>query len=38
MFISAAIIGFAGSFLSLAISKWMAKRAYKMTFLTEDNE
>ena len=38
MFISAAIIGFAGSFLSLAISKWMAKRAYKMTFLTEANE
>lgn len=38
MFISAAIIGFAGSFLSLAISKWMAKRAYKMTFLTEENE
>ncbi len=38
MFISAAIIGFAGSFLSLAISKWMAKRAYKITFFTEKNE
>ena len=38
MFISAAIIGFAGSFLSLAISKWMAKRTYKMTYLTEENE
>ena len=38
MFISAAIIGFTGSFLSLAISKWMAKRAYKMTYLIEENE
>ncbi len=38
MFISAAIIGFAGSFLSLSISKWMAKRAYKISFFTEQNE
>ena len=38
LFIYSAVIGFAGSFLSLAISKWMAKRAYKMTFLTEQNE
>ncbi len=38
LFIYSAIIGFMGSFISLAISKWMAKRAYKMTFLTEQNE
>jgi len=37
MLISAAIIGFSGSFLSLVISKWMAKRAYKMTFITTEN-
>jgi heat shock protein HtpX len=37
MFISAAVIGFMGSFFSLAISKWMAKRAYKMTFITNEN-
>lgn len=36
MFISAAIIGFAGSFLSLAISRWMAKRSYKITPITAD--
>ena len=34
MLISAAVIGFMGSFFSLMISKWMAKRAYKITPLT----
>lgn len=38
MFISAAVIWFIGSFLSLSISRWMAKKAYKMRFLTEENE
>jgi heat shock protein HtpX len=34
MLISAAIIGFMGSFFSLMISKWMAKRTYNITPLT----
>ena len=38
IWIYAAIVWFAGSFFSLMISKWMAKRAYDMTFLTEQNE
>jgi len=32
-----AIIWFAGSFISLALSKWMAKRAYDMSFITHEN-
>jgi len=32
------IIWFSGSFISLAISKWMAKRAYDITLITEQNE
>jgi len=36
--IYSAIIWFTGSFFSLMISKWMAKRAYKMTLITEENE
>ena len=36
--IYSAIVWFTGSFFSLMISKWMAKRAYDMTFLTEENE
>lgn len=35
LFIFALIFGFAGSFLSLAISRWMAKRAYNITLLSE---
>ena len=38
IWIYAAIVWFTGSFFSLLISKWMAKRAYNMTFLTEENE
>ena len=38
IWIYSAIIWFTGSFFSLLISKWMAKRAYDMTFLTEENE
>lgn len=33
----AAIIWFAGSFISLFLSKWMAKRAYPMTMITQEN-
>lgn len=36
MFIAAAIIGFMWSFMSLAMSKWMAKRAYQINFITAD--
>ena len=32
-----AVIWFTGSFISLAMSKWTAKRAYNMTFITHDN-
>lgn len=35
LFIFALIFGFAGSFLSLAISRWMAKRAYDIKLLSE---
>lgn len=35
LFIFALIFGFAGSFLSLAISRWMAKRAYDIQLLSE---
>jgi len=38
IWIYAAIVWFTGSFFSLLISKWIAKRAYNMTFLTEQNE
>ncbi len=38
IWIYAAVIWFSWSFISLMLSKWMAKRAYKMTFLTEQNE
>lgn len=35
LFIFALLFGFAGSFLSLAISRWMAKRAYDIKLLSE---
>ncbi|HBB27452.1 TPA: protease HtpX [Candidatus Gracilibacteria bacterium] len=35
LFLFALIFGFAGSFLSLAISRWMAKRAYNIQLLSE---
>lgn len=35
LLIFAAVFGFAGSFLSLAISRWMAKRAYGIELLSE---
>jgi len=38
IWIYSAVIWFSGSFFSLMISKWMAKRAYDMTFITEQNE
>lgn len=38
MLISAAVIGFTWSFLSLLISKWMAKRAYKVQLINESDE
>lgn len=37
MFIGAMIIGFMGSFLSLMISRWMAKRAYKVKVISTDD-
>lgn len=36
MFIAASIIGFSWSFLYLYISKWVAKKAYKIDFITID--
>ena len=36
--IYSAIVWFSGSFFSLMISKWMAKRAYDITLITEENE
>jgi len=38
IWIYAAVIWFSGSFISLSMSKWMAKKAYDMTFITEKNE
>jgi heat shock protein HtpX len=38
IWIYAAVIWFSGSFISLAMSKWMAKRAYKITLIDEKNE
>lgn len=35
LFLFALLFGFAGSFLSLAISRWMAKRAYNIQLLSE---
>jgi heat shock protein HtpX len=35
LFIFALLFGFAGSFLSLAISRWMAKRTYAIELLSE---
>lgn len=35
LFLFALVFGFAGSFLSLAISRWMAKRAYSIQLLSE---
>lgn len=35
LFLFALLFGFAGSFLSLAISRWMAKRAYDIKLLSE---
>ncbi|MCP4524014.1 MAG: protease HtpX, partial [Candidatus Gracilibacteria bacterium] len=37
LFVFALIIGFGGSFISLALSKWMAKRAYKIQLINTDN-
>ena len=34
LFIISAVIGFAGSFISLFMSKWMAKRAYNIRIIT----
>ena len=36
--IYSAVVWFSGSFFSLMISKWMAKRAYDITLITEENE
>ena len=38
MLIAAAVIGFSWSFFSLMISKWMAKRAYKINLINESDE
>lgn len=35
LFVFALIFGFAGSFISLAISRWIAKRAYDIKLLSE---
>lgn len=35
LFLFALVFGFSGSFLSLAISRWMAKRAYDIKLLSE---
>ncbi|MGE4443396.1 MAG: protease HtpX [Candidatus Altimarinota bacterium] len=35
--IYAAIVGFTGSFISLLISKWVAKRAYNVVLITSEN-
>lgn len=35
LFIFSLVFGFAGSFLSLAISRWMAKRAYDIKLISE---
>ena len=37
LLVFATIIGFAGSFISLLISKWMAKRAYRIQIIKKDN-
>jgi len=38
IFVYSAIIWFTGSFISLVMSKWMAKRTYDMTFITFEDE
>lgn len=38
IWIYAAIIWFTWSFISLAMSKWIAKKAYKITLINESNE
>lgn len=38
IWIYAAIVWFSWSFISLASSRWMAKKAYKITLITEKNE
>ena len=35
--IFSAIIWFSGSFISLALSKWMAKKAYRITLIQKDD-
>lgn len=37
LLIYSAIVGFIGSFISLFLSKWMAKRTYNIELLTEDS-
>ncbi|QFR39303.1 protease HtpX [Candidatus Gracilibacteria bacterium 28_42_T64] len=37
IFVVAIVIGFGGAFISLALSKWMAKRAYNIVLITSDN-
>jgi heat shock protein HtpX len=37
LLITATIIGFAGAFISLFLSKWSAKRAYSITIIEDGN-
>jgi len=37
IFIFSVVVWFTWSFISLALSKWFAKRAYDMTYITHDN-
>lgn len=37
IFIFALIVGFSGAFISLMISKWTAKRAYKIDIITQND-
>ncbi|MBS9783791.1 protease HtpX [Candidatus Gracilibacteria bacterium] len=37
MFISSAIIGFVGAFISLWMSRWMAKKSYSIALITPEN-
>ena len=37
LLIYAAVIGFAGSFISLFLSKWSAKRAYNIVLLDDQS-
>lgn len=38
LLVYAAIVGFSGSFISLFLSKWMAKRSYNIHLITEENK